>query len=222
MSLSRCGISLSPKIMARLPRRSLNCVSLAAIVAYRFAASLDKAVFSSHALLAVATASPIIPDARDNAWIILLWRIPDIPSSSSMAKVSPPSSRRFDSPVMKLCKASIGLVFHACANSSALCPAILANSLRFSFSFSVASSFEKSLTAACMFLKVVAIAVPPASASMPADDMAAASANISCVVNPEILPADVRRVAILVISDSEVAKLFPRSTTTDPSLSILS
>ena len=61
------------------------------------------------------------------------------------------------------------------------------------------------------------MAVPPASASIPTEDMEAARAMISASVKPARVPADARRVAISVISDSVVAKELPRPTITAPS-----
>ena len=49
------------------------------------------------------------------------------------------------------------------------------------------------------------MAVPPASASMPTLDMAAERASISGSVRPANLPAEAKRVAMAVISDSVVA-----------------
>ena len=66
------------------------------------------------------------------------------------------------------------------------------------------------------------MAVPPASACIPTEDIAADSARISVSDNPAIVPADASLVAISVISDSVVAKLFPRATIVDPSLSTFS
>ena len=66
---------------------------------------------------------------------------------------------------------------------------------------------------------VVDIAVPPASALIPTEVIAVANANISVSVNPATVPADAKRVAINAISSSCAAKLFPRSTIVEPSLS---
>ena len=63
------------------------------------------------------------------------------------------------------------------------------------------------------------MAVPPASASMPTEDMEAARARISVEDSPAIVPADARRVAMAMMLASSVAKLLPKSTIAEPSLS---
>ena len=99
------------------------------------------------------------------------------------------------------------MLFQRFANSRADIPATDANSSRSSPPFATAFSIS---------VIVCVIAVPPASASMPTEDIAAASAMISGSVNPANSPADARRVAIATISASVVAKLLPRPTITEP------
>ena len=65
-------------------------------------------------------------------------------------------------------------------------------------------------------------AEPPISASTPTDERAVARPKISPCVNPICVPAPANRKAISVISDSVVAKLFPKSTIADPRLLNLS
>ena len=60
-------------------------------------------------------------------------------------------------------------------------------------------------TAFSISLIVCAIAVPPASDSIPTELIAVAKASISGVVSPAILPLAANRVAIETTSDSVVA-----------------
>ena len=62
------------------------------------------------------------------------------------------------------------------------------------------------------------MAVPPASASIPTLLMAVASPKISGAVSPASLPPAAKRLAIITMSFSVVAKLLPRSTTDAPNL----
>ena len=63
---------------------------------------------------------------------------------------------------------------------------------------------------------------PPASASIPTEDKAAANPTMSPSDIPICLPAPASRKPISVISDSVVAKLFPKSTMAEPRLLNLS
>ncbi len=63
---------------------------------------------------------------------------------------------------------------------------------------------------------------PPASASIPTDDNAAAKPTMSPSVMPICFPAPAKRKPISVISDSVVAKLLPKSTIAEPRLLNLS
>ena len=179
------------------------------VVAYLLLASLERAIFSSHAVFAVVTASSNTLDARANARSILDCRIPESPNSSNTEIVSSPFSFIFPSPPMKALIASIGSLPHISANSEADTPAIFAN---------VSRSSPPADTALLIAVIVWVIAVPPASALMPTEDIAVDNARISCSDNPATVPADARRVAISTISRSVVAKLLPRSTMVLPSL----
>ena len=171
-------------------------------------ASLVRAVFCCQAVFAVFTAPVIWSAARPRALSILLCRMPVRPRSSSTRTVLSPCSSSLPSPPIKEVRALMASFFHAEENSSEDIPAIRANSARSSPPFATAFS---------MALSVWVMAVPPASASMPTEDIAAARAMISGSVSPASLPADARRVPIATISDSVVAKLLPRSTMTEPS-----
>ena len=181
---------------------SLDCV-----VAYRLLASFVKAIFSSHAVFAVWTALSIWSAASARDLSILLWRMPVRPRSSSTSTALSPCSSRLPSPRINAVRAPSASVFHISANESADIPATSAKLCK--ESSPVATAFS-------MALSVCVMAVPPASASMPTEDIAAASAMICGSVNPASLPPEARRVPICVISDSVVAKLLPRSTITAP------
>ena len=171
-------------------------------------------MFSSYALDDVSTAWPSISEARAKDCSILLCLTPFIPNFPRVAETLPPSSFTVASPLIKSCKAATGLVFHVSAKLCADTPATLAINSR----SSVVPSL-KSATAVLIEVRVCVMAVPPASAWIPTELIAAASARISVSDSPTIVPADASLVAISVISDSVVAKLFPRATIVDPSLS---
>ena len=77
--------------------------------------------------------------------------------------------------------------------------------------------FPPEVTAFSMAVRVWVMAVPPASASMPTEDSAADSPMIWASVSPASVPAEAKRLAILVISLSLVAKLLPNATIVEPS-----
>ena len=137
-----------------------------------------------------------------------------MPRSSRIAFTFSPESFMRLRPSMNDCTALTGSFSHASANSCALMPV----TLEMSSSASVAPSL-KFATLFPMLVSVWDMAVPPASASIPTEDMEAARARISVDDNPAIVPADARRVAIAMILASSVAKLLPRSTIAEPSLS---
>ena len=93
------------------------------------------------------------------------------------------------------------------ANSSDDSPATVANFCRSSPPAATADSIADS---------VWVIAVPPASASIPTEDIAVARPRISWLVKPANVPEAAKRLAMLTMSDSVVAKLFPRATTELP------
>ena len=96
----------------------------------------------------------------------------------------------------------------ASLNCSALMPATSANSASFG---------EPVCTMVSKFLSRVDIALPPASASMPTEDSAVATAIISASDSPMMAPDDASRVPMATMSASVVAKLLPRSTMVAPS-----
>ena len=96
---------------------------------------------------------------------------------------------------------------HAVVNSSALMPATRAKVSRVS---------PPLLAARSMALSVWVMAVPPASASMPTELIAVASARICASLMPASLPAEASLVAISSISLSVVAKLLPSATSDEP------
>ena len=99
---------------------------------------------------------------------------------------------------------------HSFANSSLDMPATSAKPARDS---------PPSRTAASIFFMPIVMAVPPASASMPTEDMAAARPSTSPSVRPSCAPIPDRRIPIAMISPSVVAKLLPRPTRVEPSRS---
>ena len=121
-----------------------------------------------------------------------------------------PSSESSPSPVVKATNASAGLFFHASANSLDDIPATLAKPSKSSL---------PSPTALLIMLETRVNAEPPASARIPVELIAAANAIVSASVKPIVLATPDILCPILTISLSEVAKLFPKSTTVLPNLS---
>ena len=140
---------------------------------------------------------------------MLDWLTPVSPRSVRVRTALSPCSFSRPRPEMKEVRAETASCSHASANSSAVMP--LSSAYFSSVSPPLATAFS-------MPLSVWVMAVPPASASMPTEDMAAASARIWGSLRPARVPADASRVAIRVISASVVAKLLPKSTMTEPSL----
>ena len=121
-----------------------------------------------------------------------------------------PSSLESDKPLMNKSRALIGSSFQAFANSLEDTPAAFAN---------LPSSLPDSPTAPSIFLSTIVIAVPPASASIPKDDIVADNATICASVIPTWLPCAANRIAMDMISDSVVAIVLPSPTTELPNLS---
>ena len=122
--------------------------------------------------------------------------MPLSPNSSKTKTAFSPFSSKLPKPLINACSASIGRFPHISAKLVADIPATLAN-------------FSKSLppraTAVSIALNVCVIAVPPASASIPTEDMAAANASVSASVKLAILAPAASRLVIETISASVVA-----------------
>ena len=141
---------------------------------------------------------------------MLLWRTPDMPNSSSTLMAFSPLSPSCATPSINAVSAVMGSPFHAAANSCAVIPATCAIFSR---------SAPPLATNVLIVLSVCVMAVPPASACIPTDDIAADNASICGSDNPASRPADAMRVDISVICDSVVAKLLPSATIVEPSRS---
>ena len=102
---------------------------------------------------------------------------------------------------------SVALVLQLCANWSALIPAMDANE---------SSASPPVATALSMDATVLENAVPPASASMPREDMAPDHPRISGVLMPTWLDAAAMRCPMDETLDSVVARLLPRLTMAEP------
>ena len=177
---------------------------------YLLPASVVRAVFPSHALLAVCTAFSIFPlelaslnmvsdNLTSESFMSFKTAMADLPFL--FVSLSPP--KNFD-------MAPMALPLKASVNCDLLMPDTLANSASIPLFVS---------TAICIFLNSLLIALPPFSASMPTELSAVPSAIISGADKPISLPVDDRFVPIATISCSVVANLFPKSTTVEPSFS---
>ena len=206
-SSPRAGVNTSPIAAFTLAKLFSSIAILASVVSYLLLASSTSAVFSSHARFAVATAPVNVSDAKAKDLSMLDCRTPERPSSSNTRVALSPCSPSPPSPAINAWTAVMASLSQVFAKPDADIPAMRANSSRFS---------PPSATAFSMAVRVWVIAVPPASASMPTEDMAVAKAIICDSVSPASVPAEARRVAISVISASVVAKLLPRPTMTEP------
>ena len=176
-------------------------------VSYRLDASSIRAVPFSNSALPISIALDRTPVAEERRRSASDSRMPVMPSSVSTALVDMPICSVCERPSTKAVSASAGRVSHIVANCSADMPDTCANSSRDS---------PPSSTALPMRFIVVDMAVPPASASMPTDDIAAAMPRISPSESCACAPAPARRIDMSTISDSVVAKLLPRPTTEAP------
>ena len=115
----------------------------------------------------------------------------------------------FANPLRNASVAPLASVSNFCLNSLADIPATFANP----------SSLSPPLAQAFSNLDSKLLnAVPPASASIPNDDIVPAQAIISASVIPTCLPVPAILNPIVSISDSVVARLLPKLTIVDPNL----
>ena len=180
------------------------------VVAYRFVASLTRAVFSSQALLPICRAlvnTSLAPAARSRASRI---RMSDRPMSSRTAIALRPSDSMLPRPWINWMMAPAASSSKAAANSAADIPATSAN---------CSSPSPPCWTASDILEIRVENAEPPASASMPTEDRAPEKDMISASVMPTCAPAPAMRILMSTISFSVVARLLPRSTMVAPSRS---
>ena len=124
-----------------------------------------------------------------------------------MTAMLPPLSTAPSMPVSTAESASTGSPFHAAANSSALMPAVSAH---------VARPSEPVATSLSIWLMMVEMAVPPASALMPMDVSAVDRPRMSASLMPTWWPAAATLMAMSETADSVVAKLLPRATMVEP------
>ena len=197
------GVMASPMVMAASLMLFRAIPSLAPVVSRRLAYSRDSAEFADHAC------SPSRSDWVSRSPAPAIFSIDDatrtsaIPRSSRVEKTSPPDSLIRPRPWTNKSIACAGRVSNACANWSALTPATWAKA---------SSSSPPALTALDMSMRTLLIAVPPASASTPTDDSALDRARRSDSVIPTTLAAPAIRDAMLKMSRSVEAPLFPSST----------
>src|SRR5699024_8302305 len=174
---------------------------------YLCSASFVSATFSSHALLPTLSASLTKSTPFAARLSTSIVRSFPSPKSSNIVTVSSPSAFRLFKPSINDTIASAGASSNDLANSSADIPAILANPSKSSPPWTTA-----------VFIPFITFwnAVPPASARIPKDESEPANDNISASVSPIVVPAPARRIPILTISFSVVARLLPRSTIVEP------
>ena len=170
-------------------------------------ASLVSAVFSAHALLALSMARVKSSLAFTERKRVSDSLISVSPSSFRTAMALMPSSSSLDSPFMKAMNPAAGSLCHRARNSSSVMPATRAKS---------SSASPPSTAATSIILSALLMAVPPAWASRPTDDSAAAKPRIWLSVSPTCLPAAASLSAISIMEPSVVAKLLPSSTTVEP------
>ena len=108
---------------------------------------------------------------------------------------------------MNRVKAPAASSLKAVSNSLAVKPATEAYFLR---------SLLPVSTAICTLDMNLLMEVPPISAEIPTEDMAAAKARICDSLIPRFVPAEASLMDISTISLSVVAKLLPRATTAEP------
>ncbi|MPM81548.1 hypothetical protein SDC9_128602 [bioreactor metagenome] len=137
-------------------------------------------------------------------------RISVIPRSSKVATTLPPERLICPNPSINAAKAFEGSCFHIAENCSAVKFATLAKS---------PSPSEPVATMTSNCFTNLEMALPPASASMPREEIVVAMANICGSVNPTKSPAAANLEDISTISDSVVAALFPSSTMVEPNRS---
>ena len=172
----------------------------------RLSTSRCKAVFFVHSSLASATASVTSEEFPARRFITSIWRTEFTPRSCSIIDMLPPACVAPSRPESTAPSASTGAAFHFAANASALMPAALAHVDRFS---------ELVATSLSMRLMMVDTAVPPASASTPMEESAAARPRMSAWLMPTCVPAAANLMAMAEMSLSVVAMLLPRPTMAD-------
>ena len=167
IAASRCGVMALPKDTPAAIARFLRIFNLLAFVSYRLFASLVNATFSLHAPLATPSAFDIrslAPVSLSKASRVLTSLYP---RSASVSATFPPESSTAFNPDTNDVSACAGSAFHAAVNSLALMPDILA------YLDISRPPFAAAISILSMTLDM---AEPPASASMPTDAIAAASA----------------------------------------------
>ena len=158
----------------------------------------------------MAASDPSAPERRST---VSTMRKSLRPRLSSTPAASPPDWLICPIPLTKLSSAAIASLCHAAAKSAADMPATRAK---------LSSSSPPPSTALLMCCMVRLMALPPASALMPREDMVALRPMTWALVSPSRLPVPARRWAISAISDSVVAQLLPSATITLPRLPIWS
>ncbi|MNW50215.1 hypothetical protein D3C74_276620 [compost metagenome] len=164
----------------------------------------------SYSLAPCIIASPISSPAEDKRNSESASRIPVIPSSVRIAFTDSPSAPALPKPMTNDSNAAPASSRQAVWNAEEVIPAVLANKSRVSPPVS---------TLAPIRFIVIDMAEPPASASIPTDDIAADMPMICPSDKPICTPAPARRIDIAIISASVVAKLLPSPTSVEPSLS---
>ena len=202
-----CPTSSSPTVIFRFSKALLSNCNLLSVVSNLTAASSASAVFSAHAELERSSASVSIPSDDASASTAFESRTSVSPSASSTDTADIPDPSSFPRPLMNSATAPTASLRHAEANSFADIPAIFAK---------LSTFFEPVSTSVSMVLSSFEKAEPPASASMPTDESAVATASICGSVSPTTSPVEASRVAIATISASVVAKLLPSATIDEP------
>ena len=152
-----------------------SILALLLTVSYLFPASVARAVFSFHAVLAVLIALVIKSPEPASARIVLLSLTSESFISSSIAIADLPFLSVSLRPPMNAPSADTASVLNVCLNCS---PVMLATDAY------CPSASELVSTASCIFFNSLAIVEPPDSALMPTELIAVASAIICACDNP--------------------------------------
>ena len=190
------GFRSSPICRANISAVFFRFVNRDFVVAYRLLASLVRAAFSLHALLAVSCAREKSSVALVERSRVSRRRTSLMPISSKVAIALSPSSSILERPTMKDWKAAAGSLSHKALNCLAVMPETFAKSSRASPPVADATS---------IFTNALEKAEPPIWASMPTEESAVAKPRICASDKPTCLPAPARRMDMARISDSVVA-----------------